>query len=127
MQFNILTACSNVLIVITELQMAMLGVARRRNLLNDDVLIALAEKSWDILDISGSEVSDFGLVKVAELCHHLRAIDIRFNYNNFQFFNLYLESFYMGLVPASVGEPCTKWNQNCKTGLDECLDQSYWH
>eukprot|EP00268_Persea_americana_P052940 TRINITY_DN5955_c0_g2_i9.p1 TRINITY_DN5955_c0_g2~~TRINITY_DN5955_c0_g2_i9.p1 ORF type:complete len:268 (-),score=60.62 TRINITY_DN5955_c0_g2_i9:131-934(-) len=56
--------------------MAMLGVARRRNLLNDDVLIALAEKSWDILDISGSEVSDFGLVKVAELCHHLRAIDI---------------------------------------------------
>ncbi|KAJ8633044.1 hypothetical protein MRB53_026380 [Persea americana] len=59
-----------------DIKMAMLGVARRRNLLNDDVLIALAEKSWDILDISGSEVSDFGLVKVAELCHHLRAIDI---------------------------------------------------
>ena len=56
----------------------MVGIARRRQLLNDDVLLALAENSWDLLDISGSDVSDLGLTKVAEMCSSLRAVDIRY-------------------------------------------------
>jgi hypothetical protein len=47
-------------------------------LLNDDVLIALADASWDILDVSGSDVSDFGLVKAAEVCRFVKALDIRY-------------------------------------------------
>ncbi|KAF5196709.1 Rni-like superfamily protein [Thalictrum thalictroides] len=56
--------------------MAMMAIARRRKLLNDDVLISLADNSWDILDISGSDVSDFGLAKVVKMCDSLRAADI---------------------------------------------------
>ncbi|GFZ04925.1 RNI-like superfamily protein [Actinidia rufa] len=59
-----------------ELQMAMAAIARRRKLLNDNVIIALAESSWEILDLSGSDVSDFGLSKVAEMCKFIRAVDI---------------------------------------------------
>lgn len=58
------------------IKMALLAVARRRDLLNDDVLIALAENSWDVLDISWSKVTDFGLVKVRESCNMLRAVDV---------------------------------------------------
>ncbi|XP_077242199.1 RNI-like superfamily protein [Tasmannia lanceolata] len=59
-----------------DIKMALTAIARRRKLLNDDILITLAENSWDILDISGSDVTDFGLGKVADMCQHLRAIDI---------------------------------------------------
>lgn len=59
--------------------MAMAAIARRRRLLNDDVIIALAEGSWEILDISNSDVSDFGLSKLVEKCKCMRAVDIRYN------------------------------------------------
>lgn len=61
-----------------ELQMAMAAIARRRKLLTDDVIIALAEGSWEILDLSGSDVSDFGLCRVLEVCKFIRAVDIRY-------------------------------------------------
>jgi len=57
--------------------MAIAAIARRRKLLNDGVIISLADASWETLDISYSEVSDFGLAKVAEICTSLRAVDIR--------------------------------------------------
>ncbi|KAL0000814.1 hypothetical protein SO802_014595 [Lithocarpus litseifolius] len=60
-----------------DIKMAMAAIARRRRLLNDDVIISLADTSWEILDISGSDVSDFGLEKVVEMCKSLRAVDIR--------------------------------------------------
>ena len=58
--------------------MAILAIARRRKLLNDEVLISLADNSWDILDVSSSDVSDFGLMKAAEICKFIRALDIRY-------------------------------------------------
>ena len=74
--------------------MAMAAIARRRRLLNDDVIISLADTSWEILDISGSDVSDFGLGKVVEICKSLRAVDIRYKNLNFLDINSYL-SHYM--------------------------------
>lgn len=74
--------------------MAMAAIARRRRLLNDDVIISLADTSWEILDISGSDVSDFGLEKVVEICKSLRAVDIRYKNLNFLNINSYL-SHYM--------------------------------
>ena len=71
---------------VVELQMALAAIARRRQLLNDDVIISLAEISWEILDISGSDVSDFGLAKVAERCKALQAVDIRHELLNFVIF-----------------------------------------
>jgi hypothetical protein len=59
------------------IQLAVLSIARRRRLLNDEVLTSLAECSWEILDISGSDVTDVGLATVANVCSNLRAIDIR--------------------------------------------------
>ncbi|KAK2431680.1 hypothetical protein P8452_44810 [Trifolium repens] len=59
-----------------EIKLALAAIARRRKLLNDDVLIALADASWDILDVSGSDVSDYGLVKAAEVCRFIKALDI---------------------------------------------------
>ncbi|KAI5427547.1 hypothetical protein KIW84_032811, partial [Lathyrus oleraceus] len=32
--------------------------------------------SWEILDVSGSDVSDFGLIKAAEVCRFIKALDI---------------------------------------------------
>lgn len=58
--------------------MAVAAIARRRKLLSDDVLISLADTSWEILDVSGSDVSDYGLLKAAELCRSIRALDIRY-------------------------------------------------
>ena len=58
--------------------MAIVAIARRRKLLNDEVIVALADSSWEILDVSGSDVSDVGLAKVAKICKSLRAVDIRF-------------------------------------------------
>ncbi|KAI5431492.1 hypothetical protein KIW84_035614 [Lathyrus oleraceus] len=51
-----------------DIKLAVADIARRRKLLSDDVLIALADASWEILDVSGSDVSDFGLIKAAERC-----------------------------------------------------------
>ena len=50
------------------IQLAILSIARRRRLLNDEVLTSLAECSWEILDISGSDVTDVGLATVANVC-----------------------------------------------------------
>lgn len=65
--------------------MAIAAISRRRKLLNDDVIVSLADSSWEILDLSGSEVTDSGLMKVAETCKFLRAVDTR--YINFNFAN----------------------------------------
>ncbi|KAH7861594.1 hypothetical protein Vadar_028140 [Vaccinium darrowii] len=59
-----------------DIKMAMAAIARRRKLLSDDVIISLADSSWEILDLSGSDVSDFGLSKVAEVCKFIQAVDI---------------------------------------------------
>ncbi|XP_059074355.1 uncharacterized protein LOC131065602 [Cryptomeria japonica] len=56
--------------------MALLAIARRRGLLCDTLLLALVDSSWEILDISGSEVTDKGMLKVAETCLCLKAVDI---------------------------------------------------
>lgn len=59
-----------------DIKMAIAAIARRRKLLNDDVIVALAESSWEILDLSDSEVSDIGLSKVIKICRNVRAVDI---------------------------------------------------
>ncbi|KAI5405117.1 hypothetical protein KIW84_052047 [Lathyrus oleraceus] len=59
-----------------DIKLAVAAIARRRKLLSDDVLIALADASWEILDVSGSDVSDFGLIKAAEVCRFIKALDI---------------------------------------------------
>ncbi|KAK0599879.1 hypothetical protein LWI29_009393 [Acer saccharum] len=60
-----------------DIKIAIAAIARRRKLLNDEVIIALADSSWEILDISGSDVSDSGLVIVAKMCKSMRAVDVR--------------------------------------------------
>ncbi|XP_044961000.1 uncharacterized protein LOC123412119 [Hordeum vulgare subsp. vulgare] len=59
-----------------HIKLAILSIARRRRLLNDDVLVSLVDSSWKILDISGSEVTDVGLATVAHTCSNLWAVDI---------------------------------------------------
>ncbi|KAJ9182658.1 hypothetical protein P3X46_006627 [Hevea brasiliensis] len=59
-----------------HIKMAIAGISRRRKLLNDDVIVSLADSSWEILDLSGSDVTDSGLMKVAEICKFLQAVDI---------------------------------------------------
>ncbi|XVE50651.1 hypothetical protein DITRI_Ditri01bG0180600 [Diplodiscus trichospermus] len=59
-----------------DIKISLAAIARRRKLLNDDIIISLADSSWEILDLSRSDVSDFGLAKVAEMCKSLRAVDI---------------------------------------------------
>ncbi|XP_009598329.1 uncharacterized protein LOC107774561 isoform X1 [Nicotiana tabacum] len=60
----------------SNMKMALVAIARRRRLLNDNVIVALADSSWEILDLSDSEVSDFGLLQVVGTCKHLQAVDI---------------------------------------------------
>ncbi|MFS7998428.1 putative leucine-rich repeat domain superfamily [Helianthus anomalus] len=60
-----------------DIKMAIAAIARRRKLLNDDVIIALGESSWEILNLSDSDVTDIGFLKVIEICKHVRAMDIR--------------------------------------------------
>lgn len=60
----------------SDIKMALAAVARRRRLLDDNVIVPLADGSWEILDISGSNVTDVGLIKLAEICRSLRAVDI---------------------------------------------------
>lgn len=57
--------------------MVLVAIARRRKLLNDEIVFALADSSWEILDISGSDVSDSGLCHIANICQNLRAVDMR--------------------------------------------------
>ncbi|KAJ1389557.1 Leucine-rich repeat, cysteine-containing subtype [Sesbania bispinosa] len=59
-----------------DIKIAVAAIARRRKLLNDDVLIALADTSWEILDVSGSDVTDSGLIKAAEVCRFIKTLDI---------------------------------------------------
>ncbi|WCJ32936.1 RNI-like superfamily protein [Euphorbia peplus] len=59
-----------------HIKMAIAAISRRRKLLNDDVIVTLADTSWEILDVSGSDVSDSGLIQVAQICSSLRAVDI---------------------------------------------------
>ncbi|XP_038972598.1 uncharacterized protein LOC103724163 [Phoenix dactylifera] len=59
-----------------DIKLAMVAIARRRKLLNDDRLIVFAEHSWEILDISGSDITDFGLATVAKICTNLQAVDV---------------------------------------------------
>ncbi|XP_052208588.1 uncharacterized protein LOC127812243 [Diospyros lotus] len=59
-----------------DIKMAMAAIAKRRKLLNDDVIISLADSSWRILDLSSSDVSDFGLSRIAAICKFIRAVDI---------------------------------------------------
>ncbi|ESQ54649.1 hypothetical protein EUTSA_v10026846mg [Eutrema salsugineum] len=56
--------------------MSIAAIAKRRKLLDDDLIISLADSSWEILDVSGSDVSNSGLAKAAEICKSLRAVDI---------------------------------------------------
>ncbi|XP_075487005.1 uncharacterized protein LOC142526465 [Primulina tabacum] len=60
----------------SDIKMALVAIARRRKLLDDDLIIAFAEYSWEILDLSGSDVSDTGLNHVVTICKNLRALDI---------------------------------------------------
>lgn len=59
-------------------QMSIAAIAKRRKLLDDDLVISLADTSWEILDVSSSDVSDSGLAKVSEMCKSVRAVDIRY-------------------------------------------------
>ncbi|CAN1242958.1 hypothetical protein LINPERPRIM_LOCUS5516 [Linum perenne] len=59
-----------------HIKLAIAAIARRRRFLNDDVIVSLADSSWEILDISDSDVSDSGLAAVSQICSHLRAVDI---------------------------------------------------
>ncbi|KAJ6292927.1 hypothetical protein OIU78_024998 [Salix suchowensis] len=59
-----------------HIRMTIAAIARRRKMLCDEVIIPLADTSWEILDISGSEVTDSGLIEVAKTCKFLQAIDI---------------------------------------------------
>ncbi|KAL6603648.1 hypothetical protein ACP70R_044009 [Stipagrostis hirtigluma subsp. patula] len=59
-----------------HIKLAILSIARRRRLLNDEVLTSLAESTWEILDLSGSDVTDVALATVANVCTNLRAVDI---------------------------------------------------
>ncbi|CAN6557859.1 unnamed protein product [Malus baccata var. baccata] len=59
-----------------DIKVALVAIARRRKLLDDDVVVSLADHTWKSLDLSASDVSDFGLAKVAEICGSLQAVDI---------------------------------------------------
>ncbi|KAL0659839.1 hypothetical protein Bca4012_080424 [Brassica carinata] len=59
-----------------DIKMSIAAIAKRRKLLDDDLVISLADTSWEILDVSSSDVSDSGLAKVSEMCKSVRAVDI---------------------------------------------------
>ncbi|KAL3851207.1 hypothetical protein ACJIZ3_013089 [Penstemon smallii] len=60
----------------SDIKMVLVAIARRRKLLNDDIVIALADNSWDKLDLSGSDISDSGLCHIVNICQNLRVVDI---------------------------------------------------
>ncbi|CAA6658204.1 unnamed protein product [Spirodela intermedia] len=53
------------------MQKTIVAIARRRKLLDDGILNALLDDSWDTLDISGSDITDLGLTKAAQTCPNL--------------------------------------------------------
>ncbi|KAJ7534382.1 hypothetical protein O6H91_13G091600 [Diphasiastrum complanatum] len=59
-----------------DVKLKILAVARRRRVLQSKLLLALADGSWELLDVSGSEVTDDGMVEVAKLCPLLKVVDI---------------------------------------------------
>ncbi|CAN8273748.1 unnamed protein product [Cochlearia groenlandica] len=60
----------------SDIKISIAAIAKRRKLLDDSLVISLADSSWETLDVSGSDVTDTGLAKVAEICKSLRAVDI---------------------------------------------------
>lgn len=64
-------------------QMAIAAIAKRRKMLYDEVIVSLADSSWEILDISGSQVTDSGLIQAAKICKFLRAVDIRYGRSSY--------------------------------------------
>ncbi|CAI0437233.1 unnamed protein product [Linum tenue] len=60
-----------------HIKLAIVAIARRRKLLNDDLILSLVDSSWEILDISGSDVTDTCLAEVSKICSRIRAVDIR--------------------------------------------------
>ncbi|GBG82015.1 hypothetical protein CBR_g34195 [Chara braunii] len=61
----------------SEIKLSLLAIARRRGLLDDKVLSALADDTWEILDLSGSAISDDAFVAMLGTCSGLCAVDIR--------------------------------------------------
>lgn len=59
------------------MQAPLIAMARRRGLLNDKILMALCDESFEILDVSGSGVTAEGIAAAARICSGLRAVDIR--------------------------------------------------
>ncbi|CAI0436406.1 unnamed protein product [Linum tenue] len=59
-----------------HIKLAIVAIARRRKLLNDDLILSLVDSSWEILDISGSDVTDTCLAEVSKICSRIRAVDI---------------------------------------------------
>jgi len=59
------------------LQGKLVAIARRRGLLCDELLAALADNSWEILDVSGSDVTDSSFLVAAQRCPRLQDVDIR--------------------------------------------------
>ncbi|KAL0362832.1 UNVERIFIED_CONTAM: hypothetical protein Scaly_1238400 [Sesamum calycinum] len=70
-----------------DVKLVLVAIARRRKLLNDDIVIALADSSWEILDISGSDflivefvifrcskLTSTGVSKLLQLCHSLEIL-----------------------------------------------------
>ncbi|BBM99140.1 hypothetical protein MPTK1_1g19080 [Marchantia polymorpha subsp. ruderalis] len=55
---------------------SLLAVARRRDLLCDELLVALADESWEFLDVSGSDITDASIETLAKVCPRLQAVDI---------------------------------------------------
>ncbi|KAL2651880.1 hypothetical protein R1flu_020008 [Riccia fluitans] len=55
---------------------SLLAIARRRDLLCDGLLVALADETWEVLDVSGSDITDASIEALARVCTRLRAVDI---------------------------------------------------
>eukprot|EP00897_Mesotaenium_endlicherianum_P005537 jgi/Mesen1/5010/ME000025S04404 len=60
----------------TSVKLSLAAVARRRGLLCDQLLYALLDDSWRVLDVSGSLVTDEGIRRAADKCPLLEAVDL---------------------------------------------------
>ncbi|EPS60812.1 hypothetical protein M569_13989, partial [Genlisea aurea] len=59
-----------------DVKLVLLAIARRRKLLDDEILISLADSSWEAVDLSGSDISDSGLSRLVNVSRNLKALDI---------------------------------------------------
>ncbi|XP_002982597.2 uncharacterized protein LOC9661455 [Selaginella moellendorffii] len=59
-----------------SVKLQLVAIARRRGLLCDRLLVPLADTAWEILDVSGSDVTDTGIHQAAKICSKLRAVDV---------------------------------------------------